>query len=374
MREIWNKQKPLFLWLLADLGLLAAFWFCRGRRDWMNALADRVTTPIKLALGRLCAWVDFSVMELLCILLVLGASGYLLWAVLALIRARGRRWCCLVRFGLGAVCTGLTIYVGFCLLWGVNYYTDSFQDRSGLRARPGTVEELGQLTAYFAEKTAETADVLRDAQGRFAVPRAEILAESVRVYDAVERRFPFLALEDTGAKGIHFSRVMSALDFTGVYCPFTGESNVNLDSPACMLPATVAHELAHQRAVASEQECNFLGILAATTSGDPAYVYSGWLTGYLYLSNALYRVDRERWTQIRAALPKEVRIDLADNSTYWAAFADQVTQRVSNSVYDRFLKGYGEELGIQSYGTVVDLLLSDYGEAAAEWAKEAEKG
>ena len=47
--------------------------------------------------------------------------------------------------------------------------------------------------------------------------------------------------------------------------------------------ATVAHELAHQRGIASEQECNFLGVLASTTSGNPAYVYAGWLSGYIYL-------------------------------------------------------------------------------------------
>ena len=61
---------------------------------------------------------------------------------------------------------------------------------------------------------------------------------------------------------------MSALDFTGIYCPYTGESNVNVDSPACLLPSTAAHELAHQRSIALEQECNFLAILACTTCGN----------------------------------------------------------------------------------------------------------
>lgn len=31
-------------------------------------------------------------------------------------------------------------------------------------------------------------------------------------------------------------------------------------------------------------------------------------------------------------------------------------------MYDSFLKGYGEESGIQSYGEVVDLLVAYYGE------------
>lgn len=363
MQEFLKRNKKLHLWLLTGLCLLAAFWLCRGNRGWMNALADHVTTPLRLAVGRLCYRVEFSVMELLCVLLVVFAVAYVLWNVLAVLRAKGRRWKRLYSALLGAVCTGLTIYLGFCFLWGVNYYTDSFQDRSGIYAQPVTVDRLEQVTVYFAQQVNETADgVPRNEYGLFAVPRQEILEKSKTAYDAVEKQFPFLELDDPGVKGVHFSRVMSALDFTGVYCPFTGESNVNMDSPACMLPATAAHELAHQRGIASEQECNFLAILAATTSGDPAYEYSGWLMGYLYLSNALYRADRDRWRTIRDTLADPVRADLGYNSAYWGQFSETVTQKVSNTVYDGFLKSYGDENGIQSYGTVVDLLIAYYQE------------
>lgn len=362
MKRFWNDNQALHLWLLTGLGLLAAFWLCRGQRDWMNALADHVTTPLRLAVGRLCYRVDFSVMEALCILLALFVIGYLGCAVIALVRAGGHRWQCLYRWTLGAVCTGLTIYLGFCFLWGVNYYTDSFQDRSGIRARPVALEELTTVTAYFAQQVNETAyTVPRDEHGIFAEPRAEILEGSKTVYDAVERQFPFLALEDPGVKGVHFSHVMSALDFTGIYCPFTGESNVNMESPACMLPATAAHELAHQRGVASEQECNFLAILAATTSADPAYRYSGWLMGYLYLSNALYRADQDAWRAIRESLVPGAEADLRDHAAYWSQFQESVPQKVSNTVYDSFLKSYGQEKGIRTYGTVVDLLVVWYG-------------
>ncbi len=205
----------------------------------------------------------------------------------------------------------------------------------------------------------------RDEQGRFAVPREEILARTVHVYDAVEQQFPFLAFDDTGVKAVHFSRVMSALDFTGFYCPYTGESNVNVDSPACLLPSTAAHELAHQRSIASEQECNFLAILACTTCGDdPAYAYSGYLMGYIHLGNALYRVDPEAYQTIRDSCRRRCEADLTDNNAYWAQFQDTAVQKVSNEVYDRFLKGYGEEQGLQSYGTVVDLLVVYYRDAA----------
>ena len=360
--KFFKTYKKLHIWLLADLGLLAAYWLCRGNRAWMNALAAHVTAPLRRAIGRICYRVDFSVAEALCVLLVVLAATYVVWSVIAVIRRRGHG--ALQRaYGavLGAVCAALTIYVGFCFLLGIDSYADGFQEKSGLYAQPVALEDLQAVTAYFARQVAQTAPgVARDEDGVFAEDRRAILENSVRAYDALEKEYPFLAFDDTGVKPVYFSRFLSALDFTGIYCPFTGESNVNVDSPASMLPATAAHELAHQRGITSEQECNFLAILASTTCGDEVYAYSGWLSGYIYLGNALYRVDPEAYWAIRSALPETVQADLRYQNEYWDQFEDKAAQKVSNRVYDSFLKGYGQELGLQSYGTVVDLLVTYY--------------
>ena len=364
---MFMRHRGLHIWLLVDVALLAAFWLCRGNRAWMNALAEHCTGPLRRAVGRLCYRTDVAVMEVLLVLLALAVLGYVAWSAAAVVRARGRRGERAYTAVLGALCAALAIYAGNCLLWGVNFWTDSFQDRSGITAQAVAQEDLLAVTRYFAGQVSAAADdVPRDENGLFAVERAEILADSPAVYDHLEVLFPFLEFDDPGVKPIAFSRLMSRMDFTGVYFAWTGESCVNVDSPACLLPSTVAHELAHQRGIASEQECNFLGVLASTTSGLPAYTYSGWLSGYIYLGNALYRVDPESYQAIRDALPETVRADLSDNNAYWAQFQGGVVQVVSNQIYDGMLKSYGEERGIQSYGTVVDLLVAYYKDDA--WA------
>lgn len=365
MKAFFLRHKKLHIWLLADLGLLAGFWICRGNRMWMNALADHVTGPLKQAVGRVCYLTDISIMEVLYVLAALFAIVYLVWNIAAVARAKGRRGGRAYSGLLGAACIVLAVYAGFCLLWGVNFWTDSFQDRSGIYAQPVAQEDLLAVTEYFAEQLSQAADrVARDENGVFAVPREEILANSPFVYDELEKTFPFLEFDDVGVKAMYFSRLMSMIDFTGFYCPWTGESNVNVDSPACLLPSTAAHELAHQRGFASEQECNFLAVLASTTSGDAAYAYAGWLMGYIHLGNALYRVDPETYWDIRNSLPDTVKADLACNNAYWDQFRDTVAQQAANKVYDGILKAYGDERGIQSYGTVVDLLVAYYRDAA----------
>lgn len=359
--KFWKNHKKLHIWLGADLAVLGLYLALRHDRGLMNGFADRITTPLKGALGRLCALTSLSVMELLYVLAGAAALVYVVGSVIAVVKARGRRG----RRAYGALLLAadvcLTVYALFCLLWGVNYWTDSFQDRSGITAQPVAAEDLEAVTAYFAQQLADTADsVPRDENGVYAVPKEQILAESRLVYGGVTEQFPFLDFRDTGVKAVGCSRFMSIMGFTGVYFACIGESNVNVDSPACLLPSTVAHELAHQRGIAWEQECNFLGVLASVTSGMPDYVYSGWLLGFIHLGNALYETDPEAYWAIRNALPETVSADLRDNNAYWDQFRDNVVEKVSDTVYDAALKSYGDANGMKSYSMVVELLVAYY--------------
>lgn len=360
MKAFFKKHLKLHIWLAVDLILLALYFGLRGNRTWMNALTRRFTTPLKHSIGKLCYLTDVSVMEILYGLAAVGVIVYLAWSAVSIIRAKERRDRA-YHMILGAVNIGLTVYAVFCLMWGVNFWTDSFQEQSGIYAQSVQKEELAGTTAYFVAQLIRTADAVpRNEDGTFAVPMEEILEDAPTIYDPLEQVFPELEFDDPGVKAMRFSRLMSITGFTGVYFACIGESNVNVDSPTCLLPSTIAHELAHQRGVASEQECNFLGVLASTTSGNVAYEYSGWLLGFVHLGNALYRINPDVYWALRAYLPESVEADLRANNEYWDQFEDNVVEQVSEKVYDGMLKSYGEVQGIQSYGTVVDLLVTYY--------------
>ena len=72
-------------------------------------------------MAAVCYRADFSVAELL---YAIAAGVVLLWmgaTVRRLITEKGRRGRIVYRFVLTVVCTVLTVYAGFSLLWGVNY-------------------------------------------------------------------------------------------------------------------------------------------------------------------------------------------------------------------------------------------------------------
>ncbi len=359
MKAFLRRYRAQLRWLAGLAAFFAVYFPLRTCRGAMNWLCGRVILPLELALGRLCSVTSVSVAEVLILSGIFAAVFYLAWQVRCLI-ARPQKGQRAVRMALTVLCAGLSIYAGFCLLWGVFYGADSFQDKSGLTARGGTVEELTALTERFAREVSAAGDqVQRDENSCFAVPRSEIFAEAMSAYDGVVQVFDCLKKPAVMPKAFVSSRGMSYLDFSGFYFPFTGEANLNDESPAAYLPANICHEMAHQQGIATEQECNFVAIMAATSADSAAYRYAGYLMGYVHLSNALYRVDQAAWQTIRDSLPDAVRADLRQNSAYWARF-DGLVNTAATKVYDGFLKSNGLSDGVQNYGTVVDLLLAYY--------------
>lgn len=335
----------------------------------IRAAADAITLyfsrPVKDALGTVFSVFPFSVMELeYAAAAVLAVWYWIRTAVLAFRAERG--WSVLLRRTLIFILIILYLFTVFLWIFAIDYRSASFTERSGLAVGSVSRDELYAVTAYFLTNASQRADgVPRDSGGHWAADMDAYIEGSTHIYDSLAKEFPFLAMRTRAPKKMYlFSRLSSWMGFTGVYFPFSGESNINIDAPGCLIPETIAHELAHQRGITSEQEANFLGIAACLSSGDPVYEYSGYLSGAMNLSNALYSADPAAWRELSALITGPMLTDWLDNSEYWDQFKGKV-EEVSSKVYDGYLKAQGQELGIRSYGACVDLLVAYFKDEAA---------
>ncbi|MPN42576.1 hypothetical protein SDC9_190133 [bioreactor metagenome] len=152
---------------------------------------------------------------------------------------------------------------------------------------------------------------------------------------------------------------MSYAGIAGIFSPFTIEANVNGDLPEVMLPSTIAHEMAHQRGYAREDEANFISFLTCMASPDIEYKYSGTILALIHSINALHGVDKDKALELAEEYSPGLERDLADINAYWKKFEGPI-ERTSTRLNNTYLKANNQKDGVKSYGRMVDLLLSYY--------------
>ena len=142
---------------------------------------------------------------------------------------------------------------------------------------------------------------------------------------------------------------------TGIYWPFTGESNVDRGVHYIKKPVTIVHELAHAHGLTSEGDCNFVAYLACRQSENKLHQYSANLSylGYL-MRDALKLFGRDGLDKFYARMSPGLiehrqQINMHHNSykDYFPAFRDVV--------YDSYLKTQGVKGGMENYNYFVTL-------------------
>jgi hypothetical protein len=360
--------------------LTILFYSLRPLRGVMDWAALNVSAPVRNALGFLSSIYPISIMEILLTAAGVWIIYYIVRSVMATMRRRGTLKILAKRL-LVVVTAALYVWGLFCWLWNCGYSASRFAERNGFKGGGIATEDLAAVAKLFAEKANELAPlVTRDEDGHFIEDRRAFFAEATAVYDNIMTEVPNLSGNVYRPKSMMYSWLMSRTGYTGIYFALTGESNVNTRMPLCLMPATVAHELAHQRGVYAEDEANFVGIAACISSGNTVYEYSGYLSGLMYLSTALSFADYDAYLELHAGLADEVRQDWQDNAAFWLSqktvdtgvdFIDNIltatTEVVSDTVdavYDVYLRTNEKPLGLQSYGACVDLLVEYYAATA----------
>lgn len=310
----------------------------------------------RAALSAICSvsqLLPIALWELLAVLLVL-------WLIYTLIRVFTRR-SGLLRWLAGVLLSasvGLFLFVG---LWGLNHFGPSVGTTLGLDVREYSRQELSAATAYYAAQVNAYADkVSRDADGTTVYPSfSELSAQAGSGYASLAQQYEQFDASLAPVKPLASWRLFSQTGTTGIFICFTAESCVNPDTYTAWIPFTMCHELAHQQAVAAEEDANFCAYLACMSSGNDDFCYSGAFGAYIYCHNALCKVDQQAAAEIWDTLSPGVVADIRAANTHYAQYEGKV-QDAAQKLNDTYLKAFSEDAGVQSYGQVADLLIAWY--------------
>lgn len=296
-----------------------------------------------------------------------SGTALLVWLIVRLVRKlwfeHRNVWKVTLRLAVHSLVGISLLYLGFMLVWGLNYYRLPFSQIAGYQMdEPYQQAELEELCrTLIREANLQRELVKEDAQGVMQLPGSakETLEKSLLGYAEAAKMYPELAGNLGPPKQVFVPQLMSYLGIGGIYFPFTGEANVNMHQPAPFLPATICHEMAHQNGFAREDEANYLGYLACRLHPDPAFRYSGTLSALRVSMGTLRLYDSLSFWNLRQHYSPGLLRDLTATYAYWEQYQGPVGE-MSSQMNNLFLRANRQEDGIKSYNRMLDLLIGEY--------------
>lgn len=349
---------PLWFFIPFCIAVLCGVFHIISRNStaFANFFTDNVSSVFRFITAKITMVLPFSFAETVVICLPLIIGLFMHRAYLQITRKERSR----PFFILLTVCC--VLYSLFVLNFACGYNAERIDKRLGMERKKVSAEELYYTASQLKDEVNALAPGISYGADGFSVMPYSFDGMSRKLcdaFDSLHEKYPFIQSYSGRVKPVALSVPMSYAHITGIYVPFTGEANINIDFPDYSIPFTAAHELAHQRGVAREDEANFVAFLVCLESDDPYIRYSGFLSMLEYTLNPLYGANAEYYREVYLALDEGVKGELRAYAAFFEKYRDSTASKVNNAVNDTYLKVQGTE-GTKSYGMVVDLAVAYY--------------
>lgn len=334
--------------ILSSFEVIAEYGFSRG-----------ISRGINYIMSKIGGIFPFSLYEWLFVALIIVAVGIILTTLILAIKGRIKLmgkilYVCVI------VCLCAALF--FVLSARGGYNRCSIDKGLGLVRAETNTQRLVEAADYFIkELNIESQRVERDEDGNSVSPYSidEISSISSEQLNAINRD-GYLNNFDTRVKKVVMSEAMSYLSISGIYMPFTGESNVSTNVLDYELPCTVAHEMAHGRGIMREDEANVIAYYVCMRAGG--YMrYSALMNIVMDLTYEIYYHDIEEYKRLWEGVVETIKIEIsnmyAHNEKYDGIFDD-----IGRWVNNIFLKSNGQSEGIATYSKTSGYILGLYNE------------
>ncbi len=353
-----NRYVPAASMVFTVLAVIAGVIHlaCIGSAAFADFFNFRVSSLFRQALGILTGWIPFSLAEFF----VFASPIILVTVYVVSVRKseRGRRY--FIRCIAGLLSVLLLIYAGFVFVFAAGYRGYTLSQKMELDTENIEKSELYSAMYLVRDKLNELADEVLYVENKGSVrpySHAETVKLCLQSYDKLEEEYGFINNFQSSVKQLLVSDIMTYTHISGMYTFFTGEANLNTNYPYYVNVFTTAHEMAHQRGIAREDEANFIAYLVCIGSDDPYMQYCGYLSMYEYLSTPMRKASSTLYGDVVNGLDERVRYDLYCYSKFFDKYRDSVASDVSDAVNNTYLTMQGTE-GTISYSMVAELAIA----------------
>ncbi len=252
------------------------------------------------------------------------------------------------------------LFSAFVFTFGTGYHTYGLEEKLSLDKKEVSSKELSQAAEWLIEEVNTLVNEIEfEEKGPSVNPYSIRKANKILLssYKELGNEYNFLPKLTSFVKPVMLSKPMTYTHISGVYTYFTGEANVNTNAPDYSIPYTMAHELAHQRGIAREDEANFIAFLVCANADDSYIKYCGYMNLCEYVLNALYSADQKLWEETYKKLDNRAIYEMIEYNKFYEKYQDNVVGEISGAINDAYLQANGTE-GTRSYGLVVDLAVA----------------
>ena len=356
-----KKKVPLFskiLLVIAGISLIFYIIFLNSPTvaDFFNKY---VSSVIRAILSYLTTWIPFSLAEMLLILvpvivvLVVGIG----------IKKYSSSWRNVGVFCVIMLSIASYVFTTFTFGFVPAYHGSTLDKKMNLDKQLVTTQQLYDTGKILSTALNEESEyIIFNGEGSSVMPYGynELNDKLMTAYEKACEKYDFISPLHSNIKEIMLSKPMTYTHISGVYTFFTGEANINVNFPDYVLPYTAAHEFAHQRGIAREDEANFVAFLVCMESDDHYIRYSAYLNLYEYVSNALYSESPKKAAKLYQSLPKGVQGEMSAYHEFFDEYEENVVSNVSGAINNGYQIINGVKEGSKSYGMVVDLAVAYY--------------
>lgn len=306
------------------------------------------TAPVRISLTALSSIFPFSVFEIFLITTPIIA----IFLIVKASKASKKGKISSIRMATSIVACVLCYFIFFVFTFASGYHTTKIEQKFNLNSENIEKSDIYQATLIVTkELNSLSNNVEYDINGASILPYSykELSQKICDSYAKLEEKAGLLVSFNSRVKPLLLSKAFTYMHISGIYIPITGEACINTNYPDFIIVSSTAHEMAHQRGIARENEASFVGFLALMQSKDPYLRYSAYLDVYISLLNDLKKEDKELYSKARSSLNEKVQADLNVYSKYFEKYRGSSASKLSNAINDAYLHINGDKYGTKSY-------------------------